>query len=77
MAYSGSDIYYEESGSDTTVPVRFKQKAKKNSLEERVREYTGYLQVNLALYSRAVEPDHVYSHHRYLMSRLSLQVFYL
>jgi hypothetical protein len=45
MAYSGSDIYYEESGSDTTVPVRFKQKCKKNSLEERVREYTGYLQV--------------------------------
>jgi hypothetical protein len=45
MAYNGSDMYYEESSSDTTVPVRFKQKGKKNTLEERVREYTGYLQV--------------------------------
>ena len=49
MAYSGSDLYYEESSSDTTVPVSFKQKGKKNTLEERVREYTGYLQVRIRL----------------------------
>jgi hypothetical protein len=47
MAYNGSELYYEGSSSDTaTAPHRFKQKqGKKNTLEERVREYTGYLQV--------------------------------
>ncbi len=47
MAYNGSELYYEGSSSDTaTTPHRFKQKqGKKNTLEERVREYTGYLQV--------------------------------
>ncbi len=48
MAYNGSELYYEGSSSDTaTTPHRFKQKqGKKNTLEERVREYTGYLQVS-------------------------------
>ena len=51
MAYNGSDLYYEGSGSDTTTGAhRFKQKqGKKNTLEERVREYTGYLQVKTFL----------------------------
>ena len=39
-----SDLYYEESGGSEAPPKTAAKKAPRN-LEDRVREYTGYIQV--------------------------------